>query len=84
VRGSCLITAFSVLLVVLSTQLSYADSLPKRLYLSNNPSGGPYSIVAVDLTTNTEVTPAIPVTAEPGAEQYHHKLHCRRGRLSRL
>jgi DNA-binding beta-propeller fold protein YncE len=66
VRGSCLITAFSVLLVVLSTQLSYADSLPKRLYLSNNPSGGPYSIVAVDLTTNTEVTPAIPVTAEPG------------------
>jgi len=66
VRGFCRIAAFSVLLVVLIARMSYAVSLPTRLYLSNNPSGGPYSIVAVDLTTNTEVTPAIPVTAEPG------------------
>jgi len=59
------IAVFSVLLLVLG-QLSYADPIPPRIYLSNNPSGGPYSIVAIDTATNTEVTPAIPVAAEPG------------------
>lgn len=58
------ITVFSLFLFVLG-QLSYADSIPSRVYLSNSPSGGPYSIAVIDPATNTEVT-AILVTAEPG------------------